>query len=608
MSWSGALYSATLIMTLCMMGCTGKLSETAPMPPGTPGMPSTPGKPGVPGEPPPAARGESFQCDPDATPPELPLRRLSQAQYAQTLRDLIEALAPERAQPIWQEAVAPQLELLPTDQRQGLPDHTHGGFRRLDQVVQQAHVDVTLTLAEALASALVAPSDWAELLLGECVEADDSAACVASFIREIGALTHRRPLSDAEVAFYERVYDAQGIDRDGVRDVLTVMLTAPELLYHVEHGAPDGADAQVHPLSAWELANRLSYHFWQTMPDAALREAAASGALLTPEGYEAQVERLVADPRAQRAIGAFFKEWLWLDDLPELSARVGSPQYDAFVGDRPAPSPALRDAMIDEILAMARYYTLDAPDSFAAMMRSPHSFAKSPELAALYEVAPWDGQGAPPELPAEHKRAGMLTRAALLSTGTINTRPIMKGYMVRQAMLCVKPPPPPDNAVAMTSLELTDSSSTRQVVEAITEQPGSTCAGCHLLFLNPLGFATEGFDALGRARAEQPIFDEQGQLLGVADVRTDGVPRVNPWDEREVADAIELTDMMLESGEPQACFARHYARFTFGRAEDLTRDGCTLRALHQQVLRADSLQDVMRAVALRPEFQRRDFR
>src|SRR5262249_32802752 len=142
-------------------------------------------------------------------------------------------------------------------------------------------------------------------------------------------------LAPEEVTFYRGFYGTStAIDPAGFGDVIGAFLTAPEFLYHVEHGEmPVAGKANLFGLTAFELANRLAYHFWETMPDAELWSAAKSGALRTPDGYQRQVDRLFADARTRATLDAFFRDWLKLEDLKPLDARIGEAVFKAFAGD-----------------------------------------------------------------------------------------------------------------------------------------------------------------------------------------------------------------------------------------------------------------------------------
>jgi hypothetical protein len=543
-----------------------------------------------------------FVCNETLVATDPPLRRLSRAAYERTVADLLRfAVGPDDAEGLITSFSA--LPRLPDDRRVG-PDPHYAGFRRLDQALQQEHVDAAYRAAVSLGASLASPAHL-ERSVGACAtdaDASNDDACLDAMIRRFGLRALRRPLSDADVAFYRQPAGQAPHSPADYADVFALLLSAPQLFYFVEHGLDSSDTASVTAqLDAYELASRLSYHFWQTLPDDRLFELAESGELVDDATYRAEVSRMFLDPRAREAVGVFFREWLENSTLAPLDSRVGTPVFDAFRGDF-EPGPELRERMLAEVVDAALYFTFDTDGSYESLLASNHSFARTEDLASIYGTPVWDGASAPP-LMAEPSRAGLLTRAAYLATGSANTRPIMKGVFLRKALLCDEIAPPPPNAAAVPP-PLSDSVSTRQVVEELTHH--GNCAGCHETVINPLGFATEGFDALGRVRTEQPLFDEAGTPVGTAAIDTRTVPYVDD-DATEVQDARGLLEQVLQSPKPHACFARQYVRFTFGRSEDLNADGCALAAVKGTLDEGGSIAESLRSIALSDAFRRRSF-
>ncbi len=550
-----------------------------------------------------ADSGDTFGCAPDMWPESLSMRRLSEVQY----RNTVQALLTWAAGPEVFVAVEPTLARMPIDVRQPVHGAARGGFRRLDQNVHQEHIDGSYDVAVAAARELTQAHLAA--VAGDCAIDGDTGndeACIDAFIDRFGARALRRPLTDEERTFYREVYDAQGVtegtEPEAFGDVITVMMTSPSFLYLVEHGDEELEDiGGVYRLGGYELAQRLSYQFWQAPPDDALLAAAADASLLDDEVYEAQVDRLLDDPRSVAAVETFFGEWLWVEDLPAVDARLGTPVYDSFL-DRFEVGPETTQNMVDEVLTSASYYALDTDGTFEDFFLSDRSFATTPDLAAIYGVPMWEG-GEPPAFP-QAERAGVLTRAAFVASGSSNTRPIMKGVRIREAVLCDELAPPPDNA-AGNPPDLSPENTTREVVEMLTEQEGTACAGCHATQINPLGFVTEHFDALGRYRTEQILFDDDGNVTGARPVDSTTTPRIDFTDDRQVSSMPELSEILLESERVQACFARNYVRWTFGREEDAAQDGCMLDDTTTALLEGAPLRDVLRDLALRDEFKTR---
>ena len=548
-----------------------------------------------------------FVCDESQGFGSAPLRRLTMTQYRNTVRDLVrwallDTSAADRL------LLAAELDAVPEDRREPTPRDPHGSYRRLDQAVGQTHVEATFRVASKLGG-LLAADEQRETVVGSCAVDDDATndeECLLDFLQRFGARALRRPLDEDDVSFYRAVYGGGGSTADSAAyaDVISVMLSSPEFLYFVEHGTEEIPDEPgTYQLSAYELASRLSYHFWQTLPDDQLWRTAQDGSLLSPAVLSREVERLLDDPRTRATMAELFSDWLRLDEIPAFDALAQDPAYAAFAGPD-LPGPELRQQVIDEALDMLAYFTWTDPAGLEALFTSPQSFARGEALSDLYGSEPWDGSSEPPTLPGE--RPGLLTRAWFLASNTATSRPILRGVLLRKRLLCDELSPPPQNA-NLTPPAATSDQTTREAIEALTEQPGSSCAGCHATLINPLGYAFEGFDALGRLRVEQQLFSEDGEAAGALPVDTRSVPQVSLGDMRETAGPHDLTELLLQSGKLEACLARHYFRFTFARYEDAARDGCALERLRARLAESGKIRDLLKEAALLPALARRRF-
>jgi hypothetical protein len=551
----------------------------------------------------------NFACDANAAPPVATLRRLTMTQYRNTIADLAAwALGSASGGQTVMTEIASPLTALPDDRREAVPQDLHGSYRRLDQSLQQIHVEATYDVAVALGAALTTTARLGTVV-GTCAtdtSTSNDATCLDAFIKKFGARVLRRPLATDEVDFYKTAYGSSTTaSAASYADLIGILVTAPEFMYFVEHGdtAVAGQTA-VYDVSPYELASRLSYQLWQTAPDDALLAAAADGSLRDAGTYNAQVTRMLGDPRARPALDEFFADWMKVEDLAALDAKVADATFKTFAGTD-LPDSKLRQAMIDDVVGMLDYYTWTSPAGISALLTSDLAFPRDARLAKLYGVSAWNGTAAPPALPAG-QRPGLLTRALFLSTGTANTRPIMKGVFLRTNVLCDTIPPPPPGANAKPP-DLGPNMTTRESVEAITEMPGTVCIGCHGPMINPLGFATEGFDALGRFRTAQRLFDASGTETGSKPVNTMSVPQVVYGDQTAIATPAELMSLMLASGKVEACLARNFFRYTYGRWEDTTRDGCALEDARKALAGGGSIADLAAAAVKTAEFRRRSF-
>jgi hypothetical protein len=533
-----------------------------------------------------------------STPGDLPLPRLSHDEYLQTVQDLVTSVLPSDATAILG-VVMPLTASLATDSLVTVTTEKHGGFARIDQSEQQQYSDVPISVAIALGKEMTSTSARINTVFGSCSKNGSvDTACLKTFVQTFGPIALRHTLAADEAAFYAGTAQADPPSKADLANVIAVMLASPRFLYRVESGDQQ-VDGSTYRLDAWELASRLSYHFWGTMPDATLRSAAASGKLLTDDGYASEVNRLVADARADVTRRTFFQQWLWpLLELPALDSRASDPAFKAFAGTN-LPGPTLKDHMVKDVLDAASWVTSHG-GTVVDLLTNRQSFAKDADLAGIYGIAPWNGMGDPPMLPAE--RAGLLTRPAFLSTGTTGTRPIMKGVFIRETLLCDAIPPPPANAAA-TAIVITPAQTTRQTLVALTEASGTVCAGCHKALINPLGFASENFDGLGRARTQESFYDTTGKLVGTKPVDTSSVPGVVAGDPASSTGIADVTQLIAKSDKVQACLAAKYFRFAFRRIET-AKDTDAITGL-AQLAKTGTLGDLFMGVALRPEFKQR---
>lgn len=578
-------------VAVAVSGCTGTIGDTDPNAPGGNGGNFGPGGPGA---------GEldvSFVCDPSALPVPNGLRRLTKAQVAHSIRDALAVLVPTQASAIANE-LAPMLSAIPEDVLGRDAD-----YRSMVQSVGQTHVDAYYALARAFGGALVSSTTRRNALLGSCgsdATTSNDSTCIDDAIRRVGRVLFRRPLSTNEVALYRDLYDNPGIDNDALVDAMAALVLAPPFLYLIETGG-DERSPGVYELTASELATRLAYHFWQSIPDEALLTAAADGSLLTENGYRAQVDRLFADPKARRTTDSFYGEWLKLDSVPAMDANNGRADFTAYAGaDR--PSAALRGQLIADVQDMVAYYTFSVGGTLADLFSSNLSFARTANVAALYGNVPlWDGGDDPPEH-VQAQRVGLLSRAAILANNQATTRPIKRGVLAMRRLLC-EDVELPDNMMNIL-LEFSDGTqTTRTRITELTQAPGSSCQGCHAA-INPLGFVAESFDALGRVRTEEHVFEpESGELIATLPIDTRVETTVDAEDPRAYDSVAQIQDAIVASGRVQACFARQYVRFTFGRPEDLERDGCLLENLRQRIASAGSLADMLKSIAMADTFK-----
>lgn len=582
------------LLPLYIVACQGEIGFL----PGPGGGSGNGGADGDPSEAP-VVSPEAFECDPGTTAGPDQLRRLTRVELENALEDIFAELDPGTRSWVPREVERASDQVPPDLATEALD------YRRMSQEVSQAHVDGGYAVALRLADALTSDLDRLRSTVGDCAADGDRGnddACLEAWVRDFGELAFRRPLTDDEVALYVDPIDPAAMDAvDRVRLTTTAMLMAPPFVYQIELGdEPVAGSGDAYRLTSYELATRLALTFWRSTPDGALLAAARSGELDDQEGYRGQVERMLADPRAERAMAGFFEDWLTLHRVPELDSAVGRADFRAYAGDD-LPDARLRDEVLAELLAFTRHvYVSDGGVSDLFLSRA--SFVESEAVASLYGGVPVWSEGEPPVMLPAEERAGLLTRAAVLANDQATTRPILRGVRVLTRVLCDEVELPEN----MDDIELPEndgSRTTREKVAALTEQEGSVCNNCHQA-INPLGFAFEGFDGLGRVRTEEAVYGEDGALLNAFPVDTSVEVRLEGrGDPVPISGGVELSESLAESPKVAACVARQLTRHALGRRENLRADGCMLEAVRGVLAEGGSLRDALVALAESPSFQ-----
>jgi Protein of unknown function (DUF1592)/Protein of unknown function (DUF1588) len=549
----------------------------------------------------------SFACDPKAVPKSLALPRLSAIQVKNAINDLIAiALKGSATVAAAQAEVAPVLAAWPGDLAPATGAKTRGLYRRMDSGVVTELVGASYRTAEAVGNALT-KSDRLSALLGSCASAADSKPCVLELLRRVGPRLLRRSLTAGDETFYMSKYGTgTALDAAALAQVVGILFASPDFFYTVESGT-GAANVLRTPLSAMELASKLALHLWNTIPDDALWTAATGGKLLEDATYTAQITRMLADPKAVPVLDEFVSDWLLLSDVPRFDSLKQEARYQSFAAaDNAMLTAAVRQAAIDDVLTLTRDLFLTNPAAAATLMQDTRVFPTNPALARIYGVSIWDGKSAPPTVA---ERPGVLTRMALLAMPTVETHPILRGTFIRQQILGDEIPPPPDNANAVAQMEavaIPANASTRDRITAITESR-PLCAACHQAFINPLGFAMEGFDTLGRKRNTESLFDAAGKTTATPAIDTRTSAQIILDEPVEVADAAGLALAIATTGKLEASLARQYFRFLNRRREVDEEDGCALESLRKSLLDGKTLRDLLVAAVSQPSFKERVF-
>jgi len=519
-------------------------------------------------------------------PPDSPLRAMTPVEYNNTVRDLL-------GMPV--DGEWPELESYDEDYEEPFWDNPDWpwpfppevgveGYEGLAEgqvvspyLVEQYQQAAALFSQYARLSPVFYTCDWS------AQETANQEICGWASVRRFSQRAYRRDITTDEEARLKAFWDgnlaAWGPD-SAIQLTVQGILQAPQFLYLVEYGTKVEGQAEV-PLSDFEIASRLSYMLWDSMPDPTLFEAAAMGQLSTPEEIDAQARRMLDDPRAKSAVVEFHRQWLELDDAHLTRADANT--YGVIYGDpdelgedpqdmEEAWSLALigmRASMIRESELFISGVLFDGPGTLGSLLTDTHGYV-SERTSTLYGVTAADelpgtryalmlddgnlGQDLtlrPVAFPAE-QRAGILTHPAVLTgkAHPVHPAPILRGKFLLERVTCQHLGQPPDSAAGAAPPDTLDaSSSNRARIEAITSPV--ECAGCHGV-INPAGFAFENYDSLGGFRS-----DDNGAVDASGSFSVGG-------ETFSFSNAVDLSRQLATSRVVEDCYTLQWARYATG--------------------------------------------
>ncbi len=322
----------------------------------------------------------------------------------------------------------------------------------------------------------------------------DSPACARQILLSLTRRAYRRPVTDADIQdllpFYERGRAESGFD-EGIERALERLLVSPQFLFRVERPAPDVPSGAAFRISDLELASRLSFFLWSSIPDDQLLNAAAQGRLKNPAVLEREVRRMLRDRRSASLVTNFAEQWLFLRDI-EAKQPDGLvfPDFDETLR---AAMRTETDLFLDSVLRENRSIVdlLDANYSFVNERLAKHYGIPNVQGSYFRRVTFPDGS----------PRGGLLGQGSILTLTSYATRtsPVVRGKWVLENLLAAAPPPPPPNIPALKT-EGAEPGRMLTMREAMSAHRASpACASCHAR-MDPIGFAMENFDAVGRWR------------------------------------------------------------------------------------------------------------
>ena len=349
----------------------------------------------------------------------------------------------------------------------------------------------------------------------------DEEPCAKKILSKLARSAYRRPITEEDLStllnFYRLAYKEGGFEA-GIKFALQRILISPEFLFLVERDPEDIAPNSPYSISDLELASRLSFFLWSSMPDDTLLELAEHGELRTPGVLEAQVKRMLKDSRAKSLVDNFAGQWIYLRNVGTASPDVGEfPEFDEN----------LRDAFQKEAELFFQSM-LQEDRSVVDLLDADHTFLNE-RLARHYEIPNVYGSHFRRVTLEDDERHGLLGKGGILMVTSYanRTSPVIRGKWVLENILGTPPPPPPPNVPALEETgEAGQILSMRERMEQHRANPA--CSVCHSQ-MDPLGFALENFDAIGRWRDS-----ESGKPIDSAGALPDGTSFHGPSGLRKV--------------------------------------------------------------------------
>jgi hypothetical protein len=321
----------------------------------------------------------------------------------------------------------------------------------------------------------------------------DDEGCARKIVSTLARRAWRRPINEADIQaplrFYREARKTGGFD-NGIEMALRAVLMSPEFIFHIEQAPADAAPGTVYRLSDLELANRISFFLWSSIPDDQLLDVAIRGQLRQPGAIEKQVRRMQADRRSEALVNNFADQWLYLRNLASANPDMRTfPDFD----DNLRQAFRRETEMFFESIMREDRSVLD-------LLRANYTFVNE-RLARHYGIPNiYGSRFRRVTFGPEDHRGGLLSQGSILTVTSYATRtsPVIRGKWVLTNILGTPPPPPPPNVPALK--EAGESGKILTVRARLAEhRANAACAGCHKL-MDPIGFSLENFDAVGRWR------------------------------------------------------------------------------------------------------------
>ena len=550
-----------------------------------------------------------FACAANEEPLQQDAKRLSRAEYTNSVKGLL-----DRAVPTNSNAIMTLLKI-----EQIFPQDATNGYSTGDNNFSLNHARSYFDIADIVSRELTKSANYANFVntylnynKGTCAftaVTTLNADCTNTLIRNFALRAWGRPIEENtlnlnnEFAALQGEFTLGATSTEAVGNMIFRVLTAPQFLFHIQKDVTLEAGL-TYKLSSYSIARKLAFMYNHSLPDENLLTIAKNNDLNQDAGFNLALNAVA--PNMSSMVGQFSKEWLRLDKLP-LFANVNDPKFKYITSQKGiVANEGLRSGMVSEIQELITYISANNR-SYKEIFTSNVSFARNAELMKVY------GQSVSTPVTVTEvnavrfpagERSGILTRAALLFSGAGSENPIMRGIHIRKDVLCLKlADPPADLGDALSAPPLDPNLTTRERYQVKTTQ--AACIGCHSQ-INPVGFSLSKYNALGSFQPLEPIFDING--VKINDLATDATANLSiPLGiNREVQSGMEFSTEVADSKQFKKCFTQNFYSYAYGLNERTTVvDSCTMNKMYSELDNGATLQTFFKSAALSPNFRKR---
>lgn len=536
------------------------------------------------------------------------IQALSDLQYTNTIKDFLALTVPTTASGIYSRAVAPVT----------IPTNTSARYPRNISDVSKDRLMAYFNISDKLATELTNSTN-AQTFLAKIISFNSGACfnptltvlssdCVNQFVRNLGLRLYRRPLIEAgainELEAFKQEFALTADRAKAMSNLIMRMMMSQNFLFRMEdQEIQSPTNPKLLQLSSYAVANRLSYTFWNTMPDETLLGYARNGSLQDDLRFAEAMNYVLSSAKVDSSYKEFAQGYLLLNKTPVFSSSTSSLQHfnNGIQFDL-----AMTKAMNSEAEELVSYIAKNN-GKFNDLFTTDISFARHTPLMQVYGVT----MPAPPTITPQNAvrmpagtRAGILTRAALLAEESGGQHLIHRAVRIKRDLLCISQAPAPADVNPVVPLTPAQYQTYTFRQRTAHDTGTGSCFACHQT-INPYGFPLSKYNGLGFYSNTEPAFTSTGILTG-AQLPTDSTSDLTGVlsGVGQISDAIQFSSVIGSRPEAQRCFTTNYASYFLGREPDVEKEGCRLNKMFS-IIKAGTLKDAMSSIATDVEFRHR---